>query len=291
MKRFFFFLFLHSLINYISFFLLVTKTSRFIFFFFFFSRMPPTTAFWGEVDALVDWCESNYVVSPFIAEFWNTISHVPTPLYIALGIIYTRKYATNELRFVLTFVSIILVALGSIAFHSTLRFYAQLLDELPLILTNACLIYCLGTIPTLNLIIYIITQITLYLYLQWYAVFFISYALTIVYIIRTSFKLTSSMTLERRLLIKACMLYALGFIFWTFEHAFCDTVRPFQFHAIWHCLSGFASYIFVLFLIAHRIRSQSSDVYQIKYTHIQPCAISVGLECPFIKQPVIVCVK
>ena len=29
--------------------------------------------FWGKPTSLIDWCEENYVVTTYIAEFWNTI--------------------------------------------------------------------------------------------------------------------------------------------------------------------------------------------------------------------------
>ena len=32
--------------------------------------------FWGPRTASVDWCEPNYVVSHYVAEWWNTLTSV-----------------------------------------------------------------------------------------------------------------------------------------------------------------------------------------------------------------------
>ena len=31
---------------------------------------------WGNPTALIDWCEENYVVTTYVAEFWNTLRSV-----------------------------------------------------------------------------------------------------------------------------------------------------------------------------------------------------------------------
>jgi dihydroceramidase len=30
--------------------------------------------YWGEVTSTIDWCETNYEVTHYVAEFWNTLS-------------------------------------------------------------------------------------------------------------------------------------------------------------------------------------------------------------------------
>ena len=41
--------------------------------------LPPSAVpFWGPVTANYDWCESNYAVSQYVAEFFNSISSLPT---------------------------------------------------------------------------------------------------------------------------------------------------------------------------------------------------------------------
>jgi dihydroceramidase len=37
---------------------------------------PDALGPFGPLTASVDWCEENFAMSPFVAEFWNTISSV-----------------------------------------------------------------------------------------------------------------------------------------------------------------------------------------------------------------------
>jgi dihydroceramidase len=85
--------------------------------------------FWGIPTASIDWCEQNYAVTPWVAEFWNTLSSLAI---VAAGLVglRTRRFAP-EVR--LAFALLTLVGLGSIAFHGTLRFELQMLDELPML--------------------------------------------------------------------------------------------------------------------------------------------------------------
>lgn len=80
--------------------------------------------------ALVDWCESNYAVTPWVAEFWNTAS---SWLIVAMGVFGFWRCRDAELRFRLGMVGACAVGFGSSAFHGMLLRWAQAADELPMV--------------------------------------------------------------------------------------------------------------------------------------------------------------
>ncbi|KAG0246238.1 Alkaline ceramidase [Mortierella sp. GBA43] len=80
--------------------------------------------YWSPNTASVDWCESNYEVSFYIAEFWNTISNFASLLLVILG---RYLFPTRDVRFQVLFWTCGIVSIGSTLFHGTLRHKMQLL--------------------------------------------------------------------------------------------------------------------------------------------------------------------
>ena len=89
-----------------------------------FSTLPSLTA-----PASEDWCESNYVVSPAIAEFWNTISSLRIIATGIVGLLVGLRQNYRR-RFLVPSVMLVFVGLGSTLFHATLTYWGQALDEL-----------------------------------------------------------------------------------------------------------------------------------------------------------------
>lgn len=71
----------------------------------------------------------------------NTFTNV---VFIALALFGARSCSKESLpfRYALTYLGIAFVGIGSFAFHATLLYEAQLLDELPMIYTSLVLSYC-----------------------------------------------------------------------------------------------------------------------------------------------------
>ncbi|XP_041096217.1 alkaline ceramidase 3 isoform X4 [Polyodon spathula] len=98
--------------------------------------------YWGRPTSTLDWCEENYSVSFYIAEFWNTVSNLIMILPPVYGAIQTLRDGL-ETRYVFAYVGLAAVGIGSWCFHMTLQYEMQLLDELPMIYSCCVFVYCL----------------------------------------------------------------------------------------------------------------------------------------------------
>jgi dihydroceramidase len=125
------------------------------------------------ISSSVDFCEPNYYISKYIAEFHNTWSS----LFITLISIFGFKYCnnTNEKRHSGMFILLGVVGIGSVFLHATLHWLGQSIDEIPMMLFNISFIYNLIELkapfnkpiyPNLPLycVLFAIVQIMVYFY-------------------------------------------------------------------------------------------------------------------------------
>ena len=84
-------------------------------------RWPPPTADFN-------WCEPDYVYTPFVMELWNSC----TSLCFLIGPLVLWRSAQDR-EMLLNLILVAAIGLGSAAFHATLQYEHQLLDELPMI--------------------------------------------------------------------------------------------------------------------------------------------------------------
>ncbi|XP_031566587.1 alkaline ceramidase 3-like [Actinia tenebrosa] len=231
--------------------------------------------FWGEPTSTLDWCEENYVVTNFVAEFWNTISNWMMIVPPALGLLLTWQ-TRNELRFMIAFLSLFMVGIGSLCFHATLLFEMQLLDELPMIYCSCvflfCIIECASTsgknhkalvvfLMFISLLISVVYMtIKNPLLFQW------AYGILVACVTLQALVKCRKYHCSKKLLAISVISYGTGFILWNIENNFCPSVRylrdkaftPFQLftqlHAVWHLLAGIGSYYHILFSLDLRMR-------------------------------------
>lgn len=255
-----------------------------------------TRGLWAQT-ATIDWCESNYELSYYIAEFWNTLSNLAFIVPQLTQYIALSKHKSVELVFRRAFLSLALVGLGSLCFHMTLARPMQMFDETSMILVSLHGFYLLYIIrePTVNkklltalLICYGLIFFGLYIFLvDWpifhhttfgllvYASAGIGYQLKQVY--GTRYKFWTIIAVQH-----------LGFIFWLIDKHYCETLtkfreshmpaffRPaFQFHALWHMFMGLGSHLYICSVIRLRAWTKYKEEFVIKYRWF---GLSVSLE-------------
>jgi len=86
------------------------------------------TGHWPAPTSDFNWCEPDYIYTLFVMELWNTLSS----LCFVIGPV--RLWGrTRDWEARLNLILVAAIGLGSAAFHGTLQYEAQLLDELPMI--------------------------------------------------------------------------------------------------------------------------------------------------------------
>ncbi|CAF1539508.1 unnamed protein product [Rotaria magnacalcarata] len=96
------------------------------------SKLDITAGYWSPSTSSIDWCERNYVVTKYIAEFWNCISSLV--MCLLAGILFVHGlYNRVEKRFLFLCLSFGIIGFGSAYFHGTLTHVGQMADELPMV--------------------------------------------------------------------------------------------------------------------------------------------------------------
>ncbi|QLG74938.1 hypothetical protein HG535_0H02650 [Zygotorulaspora mrakii] len=252
------------------------------------------TGYWGEVTSTIDWCEENYVVSKYIAEWSNTITN-GTFVITALYSTYCAWRNRLELRFLWIGVGFALVGVGSWLFHMTLQYHYQLLDEMPMIYATCIPTWSIlcetkdtltgkGQSSPLNRQISIAIAITTIVsLLSWiYLVFKIPEIhqtvygfITVLVVIMSGFltyKYVDDKVAKKSLyqcMTIGIVTFLAGFISWNLDNLFCSFwihVRRsylelplgvfLELHAWWHILTGTGIYYYIVYLQYLRVLTQ-----------------------------------
>ncbi|KAG0033074.1 Alkaline ceramidase 3 [Podila clonocystis] len=235
-----------------------------------FDTSPP--GYWGHPTA-ADWCENNYAHTPYIAEFFNSLSSFSM---ILVGLAGMYLHSAFEKRFLLTFGSIVIVGIGSIAFHGTLLFPLQMLDELPMLYSILTLFYCCAeNRPYRRYGVWFPVAITLYgllttfvmlfagpqNHLLEFVVFQSSFAFMVMVVMSHIIKLYGALQDQaiRRMWILTAAVGVTSYGYWNIDFRLCDLMQnlPFglfnpQFHAWWHVGASMTSYMVCLLVCYNR---------------------------------------
>ncbi|KAJ3206668.1 Alkaline ceramidase 3 [Clydaea vesicula] len=217
--------------------------------------MNSTTQYHGPVTSSVDWCEENYEVTPYIAEFFNSVSSLAMMIISFYGIYKHRNLDILTKRFFFLYLAIVVVGIGSVLFHGTLLREFQALDEVPMIYAALTFDFIL-----LGLFIYAVVTtlaVTILTGNAQFRTFHISYGIAqeinIVLFIRL-YWITKNDGVKKMFKV-ALVTFVSAVAAWLTDLLLCEYVNGsensilpvnFQLHAVWHCGISSAVYFFSL---------------------------------------------
>ncbi|EWY95174.1 hypothetical protein FOYG_04291 [Fusarium oxysporum NRRL 32931] len=95
--------------------------------------------FWGPQTSYLNFCEEDYVITRYIAEFINTLSSLTYVAYGLYGLLTSPKFPTGPR--LASYCGLIGVGICSAGYHMTLKYHTQMSDELSMHLLTTPLIY------------------------------------------------------------------------------------------------------------------------------------------------------
>ncbi|KNG87618.1 alkaline phytoceramidase [Aspergillus nomiae NRRL 13137] len=247
-------------------------------------------AFWGMQTAKSNFCEQDYAVTRYIAEFVNSLTNLVYIFYAIYGLRKLRQKSNHDVFRAIPYWGLMAVGICSAAFHISLKYHTQMLDDLSMLFTttpvlhqvltvnatrrNSLMIAILLWSSLLSLVVYHVRTDELLLHSLSFA------AMVIVIGIRTM-QLINAQTLPGSAARKqiwgmvrfGAVIFNLGFYLWLIDTWICAFLRstrariglPLAFllelHGWWHIFTGIGAYIFIA-VVDHLVSGVSHDAIE-----------------------------
>ncbi|KAJ5280541.1 ceramidase [Penicillium angulare] len=248
---------------------------------------PSAGPFWGPPTAHANFCEEDYIVSRYIAEFINTLSNFTYIFYGIYGLRKLRHTGIFDLSRCFPYWGLIAVGICSSAFHISLKYHTQMLDDLSMLFTTTPILHRVLTANAtkkntqrtglllggllLAFVIYHVKTDELIVHSS----LFVSSILIIG--IRT-FQLIQLKTAEGSPARKqiwgvvrfGAFIFNVGFYIWLIDGWICDSLRDtrrmigtplaylLELHGWWHIFTAVGAYIFIV--VIDQLLSEESNI-------------------------------
>ncbi|KAK0628525.1 ceramidase-domain-containing protein [Bombardia bombarda] len=258
--------------------------------------------FWGEQTSTLNWCEEDYNITYYCAELVNTLTNVIFMWLGVRGIRNVLQYSHSPV-FLLGFVGYVVVGLGSMAFHTSLKYSMQLADELPMIYTVCIMAYATFSYERSAKVRFLVgvaivglaSFITIY-YLHAkdpvfhqaaYAIITLASTFRTFYVMeyqlrpamkkRSPYECDEHMRKMWKLSLTGILTFLAGFFLWNMDNIFCryllaaknQMLLPWavvlEAHGWWHILTGLAYHLILWRLWLTRCLDGSEDEFMLDW--------------------------
>lgn len=232
---------------------------------------------WGK--PTINFCEPDFQTLDHVAELFNSLSSIPIATCALHGLLHSWREGHGFAAFLIQTL-VLVVGVGSFAFHATMHRAGQLLDEVPMLVAVSALCWSVvrlrlpekgGQRELLLVFIALVDVAAIYVYLQGtFLLFVVSYSAAVVFLVGFSiyhfhndaFVLAQKncKTLQR-LMHVAALFYCGAFLFmWLPEALLCPHYPVFidrlKLHAWFHlssCVGAYLCCVYAIFAEPHHL--------------------------------------
>ncbi|QPC69515.1 hypothetical protein HYE68_000267 [Fusarium pseudograminearum] len=209
---------------------------------------------WGPQTSYLNFCEEDYIVTRYIAEFINTLSSLAYIVYGIYGLASCDKFPTASR--LIPYCGLMGVGICSGGYHMTLKYHTQMFDELSMHLLTTPLLYRLLSydaspqrtkVVGLVLSMLFTTVMITHVVLDEFLLHAISFGLRVLIIARRSLQIISQRTLELDTRRDLRNISIAGISFFIFGHTVgLPFAFLFELHGWWHFFTAIGGYIAVI---------------------------------------------
>ncbi|PWY95011.1 ceramidase [Aspergillus sclerotioniger CBS 115572] len=262
--------------------------------------MDSHSSFWGATTSNANFCEEDYLVTRYIAEFINTLTNLVYVFYAIYGISYLRRKSNTDVSRVLPYWGLMGVGIASAAFHMNLKYHTQMMDDVSMLLTTTPVLHrvmtvnasrrtsvLVGVLLSLSLLglvaVHVITD-ELILHSVAFVVSVTVIGVRTMQLITTRTPKDSAARRQVWGMVRfGAVIFELGFAVWLADGWICGLLRstrhaiglPWAFllelHGWWHIFTGVGAYIFIA-VVDHLLCSEDPEDIQGSFAWPAPWA-------------------
>ncbi|KAB8236411.1 hypothetical protein ETB97_010339 [Aspergillus alliaceus] len=230
------------------------------------------TPFWGPQTSYLNFCEEDYVITRYIAEFINTLSSFVYVLYGIYGLskLCHKKHAGSRS---IPYFGLIGVGVCSAGYHMTLKYHTQMSDELSMHLLTTPLLYRIlsfQTTPqhtrTVGIILSLLFTIVMvvHMVMDEFLLHAVTFGMAVYLIATRTLKIIPRQIPDpatrkkvQSIALFGCASFIFGYLVWLIDDLACRVLRstrqtvglPLAFllelHGWWHVFTAIGGYIAV----------------------------------------------
>jgi dihydroceramidase len=228
------------------------------------TRVHNETGYWGPVDAIHQFCEPHYQTSPYLCEFYNTLSSF---IFIGLAVyvwMYFPQMAQQDIYVRIALLWLALISVGSILFHGTMRYSFQLLDEFPMVGFMATLLCGKVSLwkhyAVLGQVFVVVSCVwLLYVYVVQAAYEIFLHGFTLLCVVDVIVGLLQPFhprykKIQMHALVVGLIAILSGRVAWETENRLCHvTPSVWPLHSVWHMLGCWSAWTQLVFTFLSRL--------------------------------------